>query len=139
MDEGETENREPSSVGEADDFGVSVPVVPSFSGSESADDQDDGGARSAVTAERPARPPAGGGAASSIRLAPLVAPTRRLAYSHPSVRGEGARHRDPRPPEVGACRRLLVNRLGLAAAWASRISRCRRPTVFRPRLPLRGK
>ena len=53
VDEGETENREPSSVGEADDFGLSVPVVPSSSSSESADDQDDGGARSAVTAERP--------------------------------------------------------------------------------------
>ena len=53
VDEGETKNREPSSVGEAHDFGLSVPVAPSSSGSESADDQDDGGARSAVTAERP--------------------------------------------------------------------------------------
>ena len=51
--EGETENRDPSSVGEADDFRLSVQVVPSSSDSESADDQDDGGARSAVTAERP--------------------------------------------------------------------------------------
>ena len=56
VEEGETENREPSSVGEADDVGMGIPVVPSPSGSESADDQDDGGARSAVTAERPASP-----------------------------------------------------------------------------------